>query len=49
MAFGFGISVANARADAPWTNLLTGNRVEADPNKHYTLTDNQGPWTHHGL
>ena len=36
--------MANARADAPWTNLLTGNRVEADPNERYTLTDNQGPW-----
>ena len=35
---------ASARADSPWANMLTVNRVEADPNKRYTLTDNQGPW-----
>jgi hypothetical protein len=43
LAISFGFA-ALVRADAPWANLLTVNRVEADPNKRYTLTDNQGPW-----
>jgi hypothetical protein len=29
---------------APWDNLLTFSRVEADPNKEYRLTENNGPW-----
>ena len=33
-----------SRADAPWSNLLTANRVEADPAKPYTLKEEHGPW-----
>jgi hypothetical protein len=29
---------------APWDKLLTFERVEADPNKTYTLTEENGPW-----
>lgn len=29
---------------APWDSLLTLNRVEADPNKSYVLTEENGPW-----
>lgn len=32
-------------AAAPWDNLLTFNRVEADPQNPYLLTDQNGPWT----
>jgi len=31
-------------AAAPWEGLLTFQRVEADPNKTYTLTEQEGPW-----
>jgi len=31
-------------AAAPWENLLTLNRVEADPNKPYKLSESNGPW-----
>jgi hypothetical protein len=30
---------------APWEKLLTFNQVEADPNKDYRLTEQNGPWT----
>jgi hypothetical protein len=33
-----------ATAAPPWERLLTLNRVEADPNKTYTLTEENGPW-----
>ena len=29
---------------APWDNFLTATRVEADPEKDYTLTKDNGPW-----
>jgi hypothetical protein len=29
---------------APWDKLFTTVRVEADPNKTYTLTEENGPW-----
>lgn len=31
-------------AAAPWDKLLTFERVEADPNRTYTLTEENGPW-----
>ena len=33
-----------ARAAPPWANLLTFDRVEADPNKQYRLAKENGPW-----
>jgi hypothetical protein len=33
-----------ALAAAPWSSLISFKQVEADPNKSYTLTDEQGPW-----
>ena len=35
---------AEALAEGPWTRLLTFNRVEADPQKSYKLTEQNGPW-----
>ena len=32
-------------AAAPWDKLLATNRVEADPEKEYPLTEQNGPWT----
>ncbi len=29
---------------APWENFLTYTRIEADPEKDYTLTKDNGPW-----
>ena len=29
---------------APWDNFLTSTRIEADPEKDYTLTKDNGPW-----
>ena len=37
-------SAAAAHAMPPWANLLGGSRVEADPNKSYTLKESHGPW-----
>src|SRR5208283_646798 len=33
-----------SRAETPWSNLLSTNRVEADPAKPYTLGEEHGPW-----
>jgi hypothetical protein len=33
-----------AVAAPPWERLLTANRVEADPNRTYTITEENGPW-----
>lgn len=33
-----------AMAAGPWDKLLTPNRVDADPNKSYRLTEQNGPW-----
>jgi len=33
-----------AWAGGPWDKLLTASRVEADPQKSYTLTEQNGPW-----
>ena len=38
------LAAAISRADTPWSNLLTANHVEADPNKPYTLKEDHGPW-----
>jgi len=35
---------AKALAAPPWANLLTFHRVEADPEKTYGLTAQDGPW-----
>lgn len=36
---------ANAAvADPPWTRLLATHRPDADPQKIYRLTENEGPW-----
>ena len=34
----------NAAAAPPWRNLVTFNRVDADPEKAYPLTEKNGPW-----
>ncbi len=38
------LAAAISRADTPWSNLLTANHVEADPNKPYSLEEDHGPW-----
>jgi hypothetical protein len=35
---------AAADAAPPWANLLTLDRVEADPDKSYPLSEDNGPW-----
>jgi hypothetical protein len=42
-AMGIGCFCAAAAA-APWDKMLTTNRVEADPEKSYVLTERNGPW-----
>jgi hypothetical protein len=42
---GLTVGLPRAAVAAPWDRLLTVNRVEADPDKPYTLTDENGPWT----
>jgi hypothetical protein len=37
-------AIASPAWGAPWDKLLTGNRVDADPKKDYTLTEQNGPW-----
>lgn len=37
-------ATAISRADTPWSNLLSPNRVEADPAKQYVLKEENGPW-----
>jgi len=34
----------SAWAGGPWDKLLTASRVEADPQKSYALTEQNGPW-----
>jgi hypothetical protein len=33
-----------SRGEAPWSSLLSTNRVDADPAKEYVLKESQGPW-----
>ncbi|MCC6124876.1 MAG: hypothetical protein IT426_07940 [Pirellulales bacterium] len=35
---------ARSQAAPPWVNLVSFNRVEADPDKDYALTENHGPY-----
>jgi hypothetical protein len=44
VVIGLGLGTSAARADSPWSNLLTINHVEADPGKDYRLKEEQGPW-----
>ncbi len=39
-----GCSCAQVRAAPPWTNMVSLKAVEADTDKTYTLTENNGPW-----
>jgi len=39
-----GCCCAKIQAAPPWTNLVSLNQVEAEPDKTYTLTENNGPW-----
>ena len=39
-----GVWVAAAAAESPLTRMFTLNRVEADPDKEYKLTEEHGPW-----
>lgn len=38
------LTAGSAAADPPWRSLISFERVEADPNKEYVLTEKQGPW-----
>ncbi len=42
-ALGLGLPASLATA-APWDRLFTLNRVEADPDNPYTLSEKNGPW-----
>jgi len=37
-------SASSGAAAAPWDQLLTVHRVEADPDASYALTEDNGPW-----
>lgn len=39
------LSAGAVWATPPWLSLITRDRVEADPNKDYLLTEENGPWT----
>jgi len=41
---GAGFWAATADAAAPWNKLFTRNRVDADPDKAYRLSEENGPW-----
>lgn len=41
---GLVLAAGLARAEFPFQNLLTLNRVEADPDKIYSLGEENGPW-----
>ena len=34
----------SVRGAGPWDKLLTAQRVDADPQKAYNLTEQNGPW-----
>src|SRR5436853_5511990 len=38
------LAPVDLHAEPIWARLITGQKVEADPNAEYKLTDNQGPW-----
>ncbi len=39
-----GCTISAAHAAPPWINLVSFNQVEADPDKGYELTENDGPY-----
>lgn len=41
---GLAFLAGTAAADPPWTRLLATHRPDADPEKVYRLTENEGPW-----
>lgn len=41
---GLALMACTASADPPWTRLLATHRPDADPDKTYLLTEDQGPW-----
>jgi hypothetical protein len=43
-AFGVLAWTGVASASGPWDKLLTSNRVDADPQKSYSLSEQNGPW-----
>ncbi|MGD0899861.1 MAG: hypothetical protein ABR915_18670 [Thermoguttaceae bacterium] len=43
LVLGVGVHTV-ARAAPPWAKLLASDRVEADPNKEYPVTEQSGPW-----
>ena len=46
LALGAGIvcGLSAVAAAAPWDKLMTNNRVEADPQKSYAVSEQNGPW-----
>lgn len=41
---GLAVVLASPVLGAPWDKILTSNRVEADPQKTYPITEKNGPW-----
>jgi hypothetical protein len=39
-----GVAWSSADAAAPWGNLISLKSVDADPNRDYQITENNGPW-----
>ncbi len=39
------VAALPAMAAPPWAKLIPFRKIEADPNKEYRLTDENGPWT----
>jgi hypothetical protein len=44
LGVGLVLGLSSPASAAPWDKLFTTGRVEADPNKTYTLTEDNGPW-----
>jgi hypothetical protein len=44
VALGLAAALSAPAGAAPWDMLISTHRVEADPNKTYTLTESNGPW-----
>jgi len=44
LALGVVWAAAHAQAAPPWARMLSFNQVEADPEKSYTLGEQNGPW-----
>ena len=39
-----GSAISTTHAAPPWINLVSFNQIEADPEKDYALTENNGPY-----